>query len=370
MHILFLTWKDIRHPHAGWAEKIMYEYASWLTKLWHTVTWFASDFTWSVQEEVIDGIQIIRKYSNHTIWMLTWMWYKRYSAENTVDIIIDEAWGWPLLSPLYEKNKPIYFFAHHIAENEFNIAPYPLNRFIRGCYNKMIGIYKSTKTISVSQSTKDELVRDFGFNSQKIVVIDNTTEITPIDKIPYDTRTNNILFFGRITSIKRADHAVRAFYSVLDKLPIDSELHLIGNAQDKKYVDTVKLLITQLWLDKRVRFLWHIERDDFSSVLASYKTMLVPSQKEWFGLVVIEGNAHGLPVIAYDVAWLRDSIQPGINGILVPDWDYVQMWREILDMFANDAKYRTLCESSLAHVSTIPKWGEQVGKLEKLITQK
>lgn len=33
MHILFLTWKDVQHPHAGGAEKVMYEYASGLVKL-------------------------------------------------------------------------------------------------------------------------------------------------------------------------------------------------------------------------------------------------------------------------------------------------------------------------------------------------
>lgn len=367
MHILFLTWKDIKHPHTWWAEQVMLEYARGLIQLGHSVTWFASSFAWAIPEEEYKWIRIIRKYTNHTIWMLAWMWYKKYSKNTTIDIIIDEAWGWPLLSPLYEKKVPIYFFVHHIAENEFNIAPYPLNRVIRWCYDKMISIYKGTKTIAVSQSTKDELIQDFEFNPQKVIVIDNTTEITPIDKIPYDTRTNNILFFGRITSIKRADHAVRAFHSVLDKLPIDSELHLIGNAQDKKYVDTLKLLITQLWLNTRVKLLWYIERDAFATTLSSYKAMLVPSQKEGYGLVVIEGNAYGLPVIAYDVAWLRDSIQLGINGILVPDWDYLEMWRVILDMFANDAKYRTLCESSLAHVSTIPKWSEQVMRMENLL---
>lgn len=141
-------------------------------------------------------------------------------------------------------------------------------------------------------------------------MIENTTEILPISQIPYATRTNHILFFGRITAIKRADHAVRAFASVLSELPHDAELHLIGNAQDLPYVESMKKLITELDISDRIHFLGHIDREQFAETLASYKCMLVPSEKEGYGLVVIEGNAYGLPVIAYDVAGLRDSILP------------------------------------------------------------
>lgn len=368
MHILFLTWKDIKHPHKWWAEQVMLEYARGLVERGHRVTWFASSYSGALPEEQYEGIHIIRKYTNHTIWMMAWWWHRTWKKTNFVDVIIDEAGGWPLLSPLYEKQIPIYFFTHHIAEKEFDITPYPLNRLIRWCYTMMIWLYKNTHTIAVSNSTRNELVHDFWFGVDKVSVIENTTEISPIENIPYDTRTNNILFFGRITAIKRADHAVRAFHSVIAELPPDTQFHLIGNAQDKQYVESLQTLINHLGIKERVRFLWHIPREQFADTLASYKCMLIPSEKEWYGLVVIEGNAHGLPAIWYDVAWLRDSIIPWVNGILIPDWDYTQMWREIVNMFANDVDYRTLCENSLQHVFTIPKWNEQVDKFEKIIS--
>ncbi len=43
--------------------------------------------------------------------------------------------------------------------------------------------------------------------------------------------------------------------------------------------------------------------------------------KEGYGLVVLEGNAYGLPAFAYDVEGLRDSIRDGKNGILAPEGD-------------------------------------------------
>lgn len=85
---------------------------------------------------------------------------------------------------------------------------------------------------------------------------------------------------------------------------------------------------------------------------------------------MIESNAYGLPVIGYDVAGLRDSIHSGNNGLLVPDGDYHSMGEEMADIFANEDKYRTLSESSLEYAKSIPKWSEQVKKLEQIILKK
>jgi glycosyltransferase involved in cell wall biosynthesis len=53
--------------------------------------------------------------------------------------------------------------------------------------------------------------------------------------------------------------------------------------------------------------------------------MLVTSTKEGYGLIVLEGNAYGLPVIAYDVPGVCDSVRNGKNGFLITDADYKAM---------------------------------------------
>ncbi len=370
MNILFLTWKDIRHPHAGGAEKVMYEYASGLVKRWHTVTWLASSYSGALPTEMIDGIRAIRRYTNHTIWMLAWWWYRQYKKENKIDVIIDEAGGWPLLSPIYEKNIPIYFFVHHIWDREFDAFPTPIGQLARLVYRTLFRIYTHIPTIVVSNSTRDDLVHDLWFDEGSISVIENTTEITPIDSIDYETRTSDIIFLGRLTTIKRPDHAIRAYHQALEHIPSEARLHIIGNAQDVRYVESLHHLIWELGIADRVIFHGFLSTESYTQILSTARCMLVPSEKEWYGLVVIEGNAYGLPVIGYDVAGLRDSIHPWVNGILVPDGDYSNMGTEIVKIFAYEDKYRTLCESSLDSAKNIPKWSEQVGKIEKIIMQK
>jgi glycosyltransferase involved in cell wall biosynthesis len=248
--------------------------------------------------------------------------------------------------------------------------PVPIWELARFIYRRLFRVYKNIPTITVSDSTRIELIMDFWYFPEAISVIKNTTDIVPIESINFESKTNDLVFLGRLTSIKRPDHAIRAFFQAMIYIPIDSRLHIIGNAQDTKYVDWLHKMVKKMNIDNRVIFHGYLSQDEYAYILSTSRCLLVPSEKEWYGLVVIEANAYGLPVIGYDVAWLRDSIRPWVNGALIPDWDYAQMSREIVDMFANDAKYHTLCDSSLEYVKHISKWSEQVEKLEKIITQK
>ena len=53
-HILFLTWKDIKHPRAGGAERVIMEYAKRLAADNFKVTWFASSFDGALPSELIE----------------------------------------------------------------------------------------------------------------------------------------------------------------------------------------------------------------------------------------------------------------------------------------------------------------------------
>lgn len=366
-HILFLTWKDIRHPHAGWAELVMYEYAKWLVAKGYRVTWFASLAPGLNTEENIDGIHVIRKYTNHTIWIFAWRWYHSFRKQEHVDVIIDEAGGWPLLSPLYEKRIPIVFFAHHIGDKEFEAFGMVIGGIAKHIYRALFPFYRSTQTIAVSESTKQELIEEFSFDDTKISVISNATHIVPIEHITYETKTNDFVFVGRLTRIKRPDHAIRAFHTIVSDIPPDSRLHIIGNNQDREYTESLHSLVHELGLEKRVVFHGYLSSEEYTKILRESLCLLVPSEKEGFGLVVIEGNSYGLPAIGYDVAWLRDSIRVGENGVLVRDGDFSAMGQGMLLMLDNE-KYKSLAESSLAHAKSRHTWTENVDAFEAIIT--
>lgn len=366
MKILFLTWKDIKHPYAWWAEKVIFEYAKWLVKKWHQVTWFWYSFKWSKKNEIIDWINIIRKFNLYTSYFLFKSYYKK-NLSWKYDLIVDEAWWLPLLSVKFEKNIPIVFFAHHIWDKEWDYSYiFPLNVIWKKIYYFLYRQYKKVKTITVSESTKNELIEKFDFKKENIKVIENACDEIPLEKIDFSKKENSILFLGRLMPIKRAEHAILAFdyFIKQDKKFQNYKLDIVWNNQDKKYVLSLKKLVKELKIEKNINFLWHMERKNYKNYVVSKKVIIVPSMKEWFWLIVLEANSYWLPAIWYDVWGLRDSIKDGVNWYIVSDWDYLAIWEKLVKMFWNDEKYMSLSKKSLEYVKTLDNWDNKVDKFE------
>jgi glycosyltransferase involved in cell wall biosynthesis len=72
----------------------------------------------------------------------------------------------------------------------------------------------------------------------------------------------------------------------------------------------------ELDLARTVRFLGH--REDVPEILAAADAFVFPSLFEGLPGAVIEAMALGLPVVASAIAPLREVIEPGENGLLVP----------------------------------------------------
>jgi glycosyltransferase involved in cell wall biosynthesis len=367
-NILFLTWKDLKHPNKWWAEKVIYEYAKNLVDLWHNVTWVSSWSQWLQSDEIMEWVNIIRIYSIKTIYFLAWKWYRDYIKTNKVDIIIDEA-GWlPLFSPFFAKNKKIFFMAHHIWDKEWDLAFIkPFNYIWKYIMKKIFRVYKNHKTITVSDSTKDELVKDLWFKSENIKVIENALDINPIENIDFLKKKDSIIFLGRLMPMKRIEDSIRAFAEFY-KTNKKYELNIVWIAQNKKYTQGLHKLVKNLWLEYKINFVWY-SKEIFDKYLETSKVMLVPSYKEWFWLIVLEANAYWLPVIWYDVWWLRDSIKEWINWFKVADWDYIKMWEKLDEILKNDEEYNILANKSLEYVKWTHSWKEKVNDLEKFILE-
>ena len=116
------------------------------------------------------------------------------------------------------------------------------------------------------------------------------------------------LFVGRLIERKGLDVLLKAFA----RLP-GCELWIGGSGP---LADVVTAAAAA---DPRIRVLGYVESEDLPDLCAQVDALVVPSLYEAWGLVVHEGLAYGLPVIATDqVAAADDLIDPGVNGYVVP----------------------------------------------------
>ena len=109
------------------------------------------------------------------------------------------------------------------------------------------------------------------------------------------------LFLGRLVPYKRADLAAAACAQ------LDRPLKVVGDGRAMASVRAAA--------GRRTEFLGHVSDAELPELLAGARALLFPGQED-FGIVPVEAQAAGLPVIAYGSGGIRDSVLDGVTGVL------------------------------------------------------
>jgi D-inositol-3-phosphate glycosyltransferase len=89
---------------------------------------------------------------------------------------------------------------------------------------------------------------------------------------------------------------------------------------------------------------------------------MVPSYSESFGLVAVEAQACGTPVIAAAVGGLRTAVKDGESGLLVKDHDPASYARALRELITSPALAERLSRGGVAHASRFG-WSRTVDRL-------
>jgi len=126
-----------------------------------------------------------------------------------------------------------------------------------------------------------------------------------------------VLFVGRMIPEKRAGAAVAAIAAARGRLPGLRGL-LVGDGPE---LPAVRRAIAELGLEDVVDAAGHVSADDLRRAFERATCLLAPSQREGYGLVVLEAAAAGTPSIVVRGAdnAMADRIVEGDNGVLVDE---------------------------------------------------
>lgn len=129
--------------------------------------------------------------------------------------------------------------------------------------------------------------------------------IHPVERSQEESR---FVFIGRIDNFqKRLDVLLRALAEVSGAWRLD----IVGEGPDQPMVQGIADL-----LGISGRLVWHGWQEDPWSVIGTATSLILPSDHEGFGLVLVEALARGIPVIATRCAGPLEIVEPGINGWL------------------------------------------------------
>lgn len=154
-------------------------------------------------------------------------------------------------------------------------------------------VSKLTKNIvSVSNKTKNNLVK-LGVNKRNISVVNNWVDIKEIKAIAKSKVKSEIIYAGRLMKHKNINILIKSVYLAKKEFP-DLKAVIIGNGPEK---EKLRVLTKRLGLEKNIKFMDFMLKEEVYSFMKSSKLFVLPSVLEGFGIIVIEANACGLPVI-------------------------------------------------------------------------
>jgi D-inositol-3-phosphate glycosyltransferase len=167
-----------------------------------------------------------------------------------------------------------------------------------------------------------------------------------------------LLFVGRLQPLKGPDVAIRALAETIRRAPElsrDLVLAVVGGptgvAPDRDQVSALMHLAAEAGVADRVMFFPPQPHERLADFYSAAEAVLLPSRSESFGLVALEAQACGTPVIAAGVGGLRYAVADGISGVLVRGHEPGDYAEAILRLLRDDVLSSAMSRGAVRHAA-------------------
>ena len=260
--------------------------------------------------------------------------------------------------------------------NELNIpfifTSHSLGIFLDGYNKERVDCEKivmtSTNLVTASSVFETMLIADtYKIDENKI------KKITPgVDRkifIPDLSveKENIILSIGRIQEQKGQLQTIE-FLNNFKKIQNDFKCYFVGGPSGKhgnEYLHELKQTIKDLNLDKHVEFLGDLPQTEIIELFKKAKLLIHTSKFETFGLVAIEANTMGVPVLTTNNGSLMEIIENNKNGYLSEDLIDANVNNFVNNLFNDVTKYEEIFLSCIEK-SKKYDWVKTAKELESL----
>ncbi|WP_153732236.1 N-acetyl-alpha-D-glucosaminyl L-malate synthase BshA [Sporosarcina obsidiansis] len=213
------------------------------------------------------------------------------------------------------------------------------------------GINKSDRVTAVSDSLKNETIEllqpttniqtIYNFIDEEKYYPRNDQELRNELGISSDERI--LIHISNFRKVKCIPDIIESFQLIRQQH--DVKLLLVGEGPEKfdleQYVETIGLQDDVLFLGKR---------DDLPELLSISDVMLLLSEKEAFGLVLLEAFACGIPAVATAIGGIPEVVEDGYNGFLVQFGDIQAVAERVSRLLTDDTLYQQMKNNAIRTV--------------------
>lgn len=194
------------------------------------------------------------------------------------------------------------------------------------------------KIVTCAQGLGAEVVQEWPNLRDKVVCIHNGVDIERLNaslafaSSKYRDRKlgRYLVNVGTFEHKKGQDILLRAFHQIIEYLPNDIRLVLIGRTSEK--LEELRAAAERFGLTERVIFLRDLPQDEVLRIVSESMAFVLSSRNEAFSIALLEAAALRKPIIATDVCGVRELIPDRSLGLVVPSEDISKLGEAILNV--------------------------------------
>jgi glycosyltransferase involved in cell wall biosynthesis len=343
LKILFCAWRDLANPLAGGSEVLIDRLASGLVEHGHDVSLLCAGPVGDRE------YRVVRSGGTYSQYLLAPL---RYLAKfRDADIVVDVANGMSFYAPAWRRG-PSVCFVNHVHTAQWGAwFPRPVAALARRAERDLMPFaYRHKLFVAVSPSTASALEK-IGVERDRIRIVHNGVD--PVASLLPKSPTPLFVALGRLVPHKRYDLLLRLWEQV--RHHVGGKLVIAGDGPERERLRALA--------GEDVELVGPISEAEKARLLGSAWLFLHPSMLEGWGIVIMEAAAAGTPTLGFAVPGVRDSVVPGMSGMLAAsEEEFVEQWVRL----GGDAQARATLETGARSVARRYSWSQTVDDFLKV----
>lgn len=265
-----------------------------------------------------------------------------------------------LASAVVNIKKLVTLHSPILYDTNVNLRPKRLNAIVERLTARWSDFF-----VTVSKEGYEHLLQQ-GIPAEKIMVIYNgidcqrVTKLTPEEKnnlrqeLGFSADTPIVAMVAQLRPRKGAEYLIRAIPAIHNAIP-ECRFLFVGDAEfveGKDYLGELKHLAALTGVEHLLKFTGF--RSDVDKILEIATVLVLPSLfGEGLPLVLLEGMAHNLPVVATNTAGNKEVVMDGETGYLVPPADSGLLADKIIKLLKSPELRQRLGEAGRHRVESV-----------------
>lgn len=358
-----LAWRDLDDVEAGGSEVHIDEIAKRWAAAGVDVTLRTSWAQGQPTEAMRDGYKVIRRAGRYMV-------FPRAAAAELAgrtgprDALIEIWNGMPFLSPLWCRGPRIVFLHHVHAEMWAMTLGEKLGKLGNLLEERLAPpLYGRTPIVTLSESSKREMVDDLGFREDKVTVVHPGIDarFTPGGERSPEPL---VVAVGRMAPVKRYDMLVRAAARARQQVP-NLHLQIVGDGYERPLVEAA---IDDVGGSDWITLRGYLSDDELVDLYRRAWVVSSASAREGWGMTLTEAAACGTPAVATRIAGHADAVVDGVSGVLADIQGDVEanLADALVDVLDDPRRLDQLRQGALARAAALT-WDQTATQVMRIL---